>query len=342
MKKLIIAVLFISVLSPLWSFDYYKSNILGMKMGPAESEPPENAEFLLRVETDSNREVQTLFKGIEIYFTRTIEQEGKKKTEITVKADVTETIVRRNGLVLSEVKKEENKPAESIEYSYKNGKLQSSEFYSDGKLVYTEYYNYTAERRLLDVKRVYDSDKEGVISSFMFKDGRIKNFWTRDGRSQSILKFDRGGVFFSEILSDDGWSDTREYGLDDEGRRFERIRNENGEMIYLLYSRQGRLLSSTSYDAEGERTETLIYQWNEDLLVKLTVKKELSTEKFSYEYDEQGMLKREIYIKNGNIMQETAFSGEDGRVETLYRYGKAVLRITYRGSERIETQQLQE
>ncbi|MBI9106048.1 MAG: hypothetical protein JEZ04_04835 [Spirochaetales bacterium] len=342
MRKILFTVLLLSVLPVLWSFDYYKSNILGMKLGAEQDSPPEDAEFILRIEKDSEKEKHSLFRGAEIYFIRTFEKTDGGEVEITRKDNLTETVIRRRGLIISEKKEEEGKPAELVEYSYKQGRLTSSEYSMGGELVYTEIYTYAAGSRLLDVKRMYTGVTEGSLSSFMFDNGRLRTYWFENGSGHSLMKFDREGIFFSEILSDGGWSETREYGRDEQGRRFELVRNDKGEKIYLLYNKSGSLQSSSSFDAAGGRTEQLLYHWEKEQLIYLTIKRDLSTEKFSFEYDSEGMMLNETYSKNGIIIQETTYNSGDDRVEKLYRYGKPILRITYRGGERVETEQLQE
>jgi hypothetical protein len=342
MRKIIFTAFLFSVLTSAWSFDYYESNMLGMKFGSVMIAPPEDSEFILRVEINGEMEVQTLFNADEIYFSRTIERVDNKNVETTVKGNVTETVIRKKGLMISEAKKENGKPIELVQYNYEQERLESSVYSSGEEEVYTETYSYTPESRLLDVKRVYSDGVKGAISSFMFKGGRIRNFWSKDIVGQSLLKFDNEGIFFSEILSDDGWSETREYGRDEYGRKFERIRNGSGELVYLVFSEAGSLLSSTAYDAEGVKTEQQLFLWDDELLVHLTVKKDLSVEKYIYEYDGNGKLLNESYSVNGSIIQETIYHDENERVELLFKYGEPILRLTYRDGERVSTEQLQE
>jgi len=342
MKKLLLTAVLLSVLTSAWSFDYFESNILGMKLGPVLESPPGNAEYVLRIVKTGGKEVQILFKGAEIYFTRTIEKSGGQFIETTEKADLIQTIVREKGLILSEEKAEEGRPVELSQYYYKGGRLESTVFSSGNEILYTEVYKYTADNRLLDVRRVYQDGGEGAISSFVFIGGKIRNYWSDEAGGQSIIKFDNEGIFFSQIISDENWSETREYGRDETGRRFELISNEKGEKIRLLYNKSGSLVSSTSYDSEGHQAEQLLYRWDGELLVHLTVKKALSIEKFSYGYDRNGMLLNETYEKNGSIIQETIYYDGENWVEKLYRYGKPILRITYRDGQRVDTEQLQD
>ena len=341
MKKSLLTFLLLSAAASVWPFDYYESNILGMKLSPAGESPPEDCEYVLRVEQVQDGSVETLLSGGKVVLTRTTETIGGESFETTEKDGKTEKVIRRGGLVVSEETAEEGKPAQLFSYNYEGGRLVSADIFSDGELSYTEKYLYTKDGRLLDVRRVYADSGDGVFSSFIFKDGRINAFWSKDEKGSGLMKFGAGGLLFSEISSESGWSERREYGEDDAGRRTEKITDEEGRCLTLTYDEAGKILFSSSADPDGMVTEQLRYEWDGELLSELTVKKELSVDKFSYEYDEEGLLTEESHRRNGTMVSRI-FYRENRRIERLFRFGTPILEITYEDDERIGTKQLQD
>jgi hypothetical protein len=343
MKRKTFLILLLSAAQYIYSAEYYESNALGMPLGKIAESNVSDFDFVLKIEKESDREIRTLFREGDIYFTRTIETADEVVTETTVKNKVTKIVTRKNGVIIREEKISENNVAETTEYFYKDDRLEYAEYRIDNELQYRDNYSYTNQNRLLDVKREYQQNDESDVSSFIFRKGKIAEFWSNLGRGQSYLSFNSDGLVFSEIVSEENQAETREYGRLENGNTFVIITDHaTGNRLRTEYDSSGRPEYSVVFDPGNKKLEEEYYTYQSDRLVMLTVKKELSTEKYIYSYDADGAVTSEIYKKNDNIIYRKIFSDDENYIEILYRRGTPFMKITYREGERVNTEDYQE
>lgn len=341
--KTYLALVFILFSSAVLSADeIYNSNILGMKLGRINSILEAESDYYIRVSEDKGIKSESLFENGDLQFIRTFSTVDDTLTEVTKKDKVTETVIRKNGVITSEKIEQEDTPDELTEYVYKNGRLEYTEFFSAGVKDYKESYMYTKNGRLLDVKREY-SDNKNISASFFFIDGRLSRYLFQNADEKNYIKFDRNGILFSDSYGEGTLNETREYGSFESGGRFELIKNTlTGESRRLLFNKEDRIFSSIVKDNEGMLIEELSWKYSGGLVTELKIKGQLSLEVFKYEYNQNEEAEREIYLKNGNIIQITEYVNENYYTEELYRYGIPVLKITYKDGVRAATEQLQE
>jgi hypothetical protein len=342
MKKYFTVLLILLSASVLNADEIYNSNILGMKLGRINSAAEAETGYYLRMNLEAGVKYERLFEDGVLQFTRTLKDDNGISTIITVTDDQTETVIRENGVITSEKIEGIGKPVELTVYSYRNNKLEYTDYFSAGELVYRDEYFYTDNGRLLDVSRKY-SDSSILNASFFFVDGRLSRYLFKNGDQRNYIKFDRKGIVFSDAYGAGTLNETRTYGNLDDGGRFELIRNTStGASTKLEFNSSNRIISSIIKNEKGITTEETLWRYKADLLTEMKIKRALSLEVFNYEYDDEGKALRETYSKNGNIIQLTEYSGDNDYTVELYRFGIPVLRIKYKDGVRVTTDQLQE
>ncbi len=342
MKRILITILvfFSSVL--IYSDEYYRSNILGMKLEQIDNPQDIVDDWLLTISYRNGIESRILYNGAETVSVMEIEQKDGWVIETTRSGEKTEIITRENGIIISEETFENGVLPEKNTYVYKNGRLQYTEHYSGDEKTYTDKYKYTKEGRLLDVNREYNSRADNIIVSFMFNDGRIESNLYTSGKRNNYIIFDKNGIVLSESYGDTS-NETREYGTLENGLRFEKVSNsDNKEITTLIFDEEDRIISNEVRSENGILKEKTEWFYESDSIKKIKKKKELLLEVIDFSYDRDGMLIEERYTRNGNIMQVREFDSELDYTEELYRNGLPVLIITYKNGTRIKTEQIRD
>ena len=258
-----------------------------------------------------------------------------------IKDGRTVVVTKEGGLPVSEKLIAEDGASEYIKFFYEGSLLQQVEGYSEDELIYTDKYAYTVDNMLLDVKREFPSSGRGVISSIIFKDGLLTDYWADDNESRTYLRFDETGLIYSELETASGWRESREYTEDEFGRDVLKLVDSAGRELTTTFDDTGRTIRTSESDESGQLVETVAYEYRGELLVTMSIKTELSNERFFYTYDKEGEPDTELYQKNGIVVKKTSFEG-NRRTEELYRFGTPVLRIIFEDGRRIGTEQIQE
>lgn len=343
MKK-VIAFLFATVFCAyLNAEDIYESNILGMKLRQIRSEYDAETEYTLTVVIREGVEVRDLKKKGSLYARTTIKREGSGTTEVTEKDDLTETVIRQNGIIVTEQTEKPGEAAERTDYIYSSKMLDHTDFFLGDEKIYSDKYFYTEEGRLLDVKRTFDGGQNDSLISFIFNDGRVARYWFSDSKQHAYIRFGKKGISYSELQPAVGPGQTRTYEESADGGRIEIITDlKSGLKTTLTYDPDGRLIRSVLNSAEGKRVEVSEWFFRSGLLAEMVVRRDLSTERFRYEYSRDNELSKETYSKNGNLVQVTEYEDSANFSEVLYKNGEAVLKINYQNGVRTGTEQLQE
>ena len=342
MKRFFIFIFIIFSAVLVYSDEYYRSNILGMKLEKIDNPPETGDEWVLGVSYENGIEKRILYNGPEIISEKEIKQSDGRIIETTLSGEKTEIITRDGGVIISEETHEEGVLPEKDVFIYKNRRLQYTEHYSGDEKIYTDKYNYTNDGRLLDVKREYNGKADSVLVSFMFNDGRIESSLYNSGKRNNFIIFDENGIVLSESYGDTA-NETREYGELENGLRFEKISNmDNGDITMLIFDEKSRIISNEVRSEKGVLKEKTEWFYESDRISKIKNRKELLLETVDFSYGDDGELVEESYTRNGNIMQIRKFDSELDYTEELYRNGLPVLLITYKDGTRIKTEQIRE
>lgn len=341
--KIILSVVFIIFSAVIAHADeYYESNILGMKLKEISSPYDSETGWVLTiVKSEGGGETRYLDRDNERVSTKEISIDGKDVTEITTEKGRVLKVKRTDGIILSEQSEKDDGSSELLEYSYEGRILKSTDVTIDKVKAYTDNYYYTNSGRLLDVQRDYYNSPDDSSISFVFDDGRISSFWLTSKDRSNYLRFDSGGLILSETFGDD-YNETREYKRAADGTKVEIITDGSSEIeTRLYYDSENRLRRSRRTDG-GTLVEESGWLYRGGKLVEFRTRRALLLDVFSYEWSADGELLKEKYTRNGIIIQLTEYQSEADFTETLYRNGRAVLKINYAGGIRIDTVQLQD
>ena len=323
--------------------DIYESNILGMRLKRIPDIYASESGYALAVEKNENGETRTLYGKGELISVTTLQSEDDLVTETTEREGETERTVRRDGVIVSETATDADGIQSRTEYNYRDGLLDFTDYYTGNEKEYRDQYSYTADGRLLDVRRTYGNGSDGILISFVFSDGSLSRYWYSGTERKSYIRFNKKGIVFSELTAPGDFRETREYRYSDSGGMAEEIRNlKSGVNTELFYDAERRIIRSVKSDTEGKQIEESLWRYSDGLLVEFRTRKELSLEIFRYEYYPDESLKKETYLKNGITLQVTDYSDENNYSETLFRSGRPALRIDYENGMRMKTVELQD
>ena len=344
MRKVFFLLLFMNAAFSCFSDDFYESNILGMMLKKIDAASLAEAEYIMKVTSDDEgSRIKILLHNGEQVSRTEIKRDSGVVTEITKEENKTTTVKRENGIITSEGIAYEDGTTEKTEYNYKGRQLISAVFSANGTDVYTDEYYYTEQGRLLNVQRKYVEAENNKSISFIFNDGRISRFWLDSSESRNYIRFDRNGIVLNETIGSGGAREVREYFNMPDGSREELITDTvSGNTTRLTYDKRNRLQKSVFSNADGKIVERSDWGYRGNNLYSYKIRRDLSLEVYEYQWAEDGELLKEVYYKNGNIIQETEYDDKDNYTELLYRNGRAVLKIKYADGERTETVQLQE
>ena len=343
MKRIFIVwLLTVSTIS-LCAEEYYKSNILGMKLEQVDGSIDKNIGWILEVINIDDVEKLKLYDDGKIFFERTVNNDGVKVVTTTLFFDKRETEVREKGAIISEKVERTGVPAELTEYKYDGRRLVYTDFFLNDEKIYRENYNYSYDGRLMDVSRVFESDGSKMHVSFVFNNGKMSRYWYKSDDETNYIKFNRNGIVLNDSYGEGSGNELREYGELSNGRRYELITYyDTGIKKSIIYNKDNKIVLTTISDENDEKTEETSWIYEAELVKQIKIKTELSLEQIDFFYDREGKPIKEIYKKNGNIIQITEYKTEIDYTEKLYRQGLPVLLITYKDGIRVETEHLQE
>ena len=129
MRVIIAAIILFIPMSSVIAQDYYKSNILGMKLEKIEPEEADNYEYFLIYSKTQESEDEVLYNYDKKVFERnTIYENGIVIVKTEKQDNITETVKKRNGLVIFNETADPEK-TEKTEYTYNKKKLEKSSLF---------------------------------------------------------------------------------------------------------------------------------------------------------------------------------------------------------------------
>ena len=323
--------------------EIFESNALGMKLREIDAPSGSGTGWVLRVRQRDGVETVRLFSDGALYSEKTIVREGGRETETKFENELRETVVRENGLVISEESENTDGSIGKTIYAYSGSRLDSSEYSVDGETVYIERYMYTDEGRLLDFCREYSADGSRLSNAFVFNEGLISAYWMHSEEIKNYIRFTGRNIEKNEIFGEGAAEQLREYEqLPDGGSRETITDIETGKIAELLYDSEKQLVNKKLYDEESRLVEESMYNYRNGYLSSVKVRSGLLLEHYIWDRDSEGEAEQERFYRNGVLVQQTEYESEDEYVQTLFRGGRAVLRLKYQNGERVLTEQLQE
>lgn len=346
-RFLLTTLTFVALLSPsIFGQRYFASDPLGLR-GPAISnvERAEH-EWVLEVTeaaADGADVEERLYRDGELV-ERTLETGDANG--ITMQAFHEGELVRvertsRRGNLLWEERYVSGELAERREYTYRDGVLQTRRVLEpDGRVLVEERYGYWQDGSL---RRI---DRTGPLSSstLSYVRGRLSRSSRREGSPErpreEVFEYDELGritrrrVWENEELV---VLEEREYwGPSPDAAVQLIVIDEEGTRRVERYDQEGALVASEEgTGATVERSSERIYE--DGVLVEERDVTDGVLRVTNYLYRESGELDRRRVTEDGALVLEVEYPPEGAvtRVETIYRGGEPLLRVTYEGETRV-------
>lgn len=329
--------LLLAAASAAQTVDEYRSNAIGMRLGPKSDAG--DAGFVLLVHSVGDTEEDRLLdQGTEVRRTvRVYDASNGGTTEAVYEegaVTVTRTYDSRARLV------EEKNADERRVYRYRGNELETLEVSGpEGQPLYRERYGYTSSGRLREVDRSH-ADGSRSLSSFLFMEGRLLSERLQAGERVLTVRYDSSGRLVAEAERRGEaleWERTRRYDPAT-GTMAESVERRQDYTLSLLYDAAGRLVedkrtgtgpyrSAYTYDDEGRQT-------------RMRRIGPAGTEERQTEYDAEGRVARETYLARGRLQRVRVHTGEREWYDDLYRDGRPALRVTYRGDQKVGEERL--
>lgn len=338
-KKIIYTITIILITTHLYAEEYYVSNILGMKLDRIVESQTGEHNYYLKISIEKGIEIEELYNKDELIFTKRSTSAVNLLTVVTEKKDSTEKQIYRDGLLFTEETINDNTTEKTV-YTYKDRKLEQTQYYKDEQLVYTDYYLYTTSGRLLDVNRKYSNNLPSSRLSFLFKNGKISNYQLDSEKQSNYVVFNENGIKLNEVFYEGAIKEKRNYGFNPDGTKFEKIfYPDKNESLLLSYDSRERIILSKLTDSEDVIIEETSFEYQSGRIKTQKIKGYLFLKRYDYEYDNDGKLVKEVFSLNGVIDKITDYIDAENYVETIYIEGTKSLEIVYRNGVRFETRQ---
>lgn len=342
MKWTLVPTLFLAVLTPVLA-DWYVSNAVGIRGEQIDASRIEEHEYVLSVERRDGVETRLLLHdGEEVQRVEVVRQ-GTTTVERTYRDGVLEgeVVLRDDGQPISEQLYADGALTEERTYTYENDRLlRRSVRDPSGELLYTETYSYWRDGTL---RSLVKEEQSSVRTEYRYKEGRLEEEWiSRPGSSQRF-RFDPAGRLVIRERFADGElveQEVRRYwGASADSLIREVVISEGENEIRRGYDERGRLVSERVEEG-GTVVRELTREFQEDLLVAEVEENRGGTLRWDYRYGEDDELERVEFREDGLLVEVEyrTLNEEDApaeRMVELYRRGEPILRVYYRGQERI-------
>ena len=311
----------------------FRSNVIGMRLGPASGE----SDFVLDViAVGENEEERLLERGTEVRRTEWRRGDALTTETVTEKGAVSATRAYDAQMRLIEERNAEGRRL----YRYRDGRLDRLEVLGpEGEPLYSERYAYTPAGRLREADRVY-TDGSRTLSSFLFGGGRLLSERLEAGERVLTVRYDASGRLVSESERRGGaleWERSERYDAAS-GKLAETTEARKGSALRRLYDAAGRVVEETRTGAGAYRAA---YTYDgEGRQVRLRRLGAAGTEEWLTEYDGEGRAARESYLARGRLQRVRVHTGEREWHDDLYRDGRAVLRVYFRADQKVGEERL--
>ncbi len=309
----------------------FRSNEMGMPLERIQDYRRDEFTNVLSVDKEEDTEIRRLYTDGEI---------TKKWEKVRSKGGIEEKYYEdgelssinkydNNGLLLEEISYLEGEVNERRAYVYVQGLLKEIILFNgnDQKVWSTRFLRSSAGRLR---KMIREGEKdEGRVSLFRYSTGTLMEEWHGTRGTGNLFRLDASG----NTLSEERWEENvltehTEFFKSEEGKRSITENMQEGFAVYRQYDDRDRVVLERTTQ-QGSLIEEIIQQYEGD---DLTIKQRRTPglkEKWTYEYNQDGDLEQEEYVKNGNLIKVTVYTGEDTYYEDLYRNEIPVIRVFY-------------
>jgi antitoxin component YwqK of YwqJK toxin-antitoxin module len=343
--------LLVALLAPTRSWgdgEFFRSNALGMLLGPAGSAPDaqDRPDYLLKRFGRPGMETRVLSKaGKETRrWERSLGPGGRVmgQTETVDGQPVSLQNWDQAGNIVEERRFANGKPAERIRYAYDGNRLSKIEYDDqDGKPGRRDEYLYGAAGELREVRRLWPDGRRSA-SRYATVGGLLLEEYHSQAGADMLVRFDRQGrpaerrdwkeksLFSSTAYAYDGLTGPlleERVSLPVSGRRIVRRFDAGGRMIEEETFAAERSLGKVSQKYENGR---------------LAVRRQIGpggVQESAFSYDADGRLSVETLKDGASILKKTTYLANGERAEELYRQGRLVLRLYIR-AERVVREEI--
>ncbi len=328
---------------------YHRSNAAAMVLERiAPEERAEHEYHLVRERRSPELEVHTLYQDdeerlvthLELRNGRVVAEEQREHQRVRLRREFDD-----QGRLKAEEFYEDGALRERLEYRYRDHRVEEvTAFNSEGEQLYHERYSYRADGRLRRVAR-----NGAVEAVYGFLDGVLRSEQHGHDEHHTALRYDSAGRL---TRIDSRLGDRHErlhefrYRSDEPNAELksERILDlrdgEEREEVFLY--REGELLQERVLSVAGEMLERDRYAYENGRLVEERRYRRDMVRVVRYEYDEAGRLRAERWARNGNPELLREYHNAERMSELHYRAGVAVLRVEYRGEQRLREEVLRD
>ncbi len=335
-----LAALFLSCASACGAEALYRSNPIGMELGPLGERRAASTEWVLAVRHEGTTEIRLLTdRGKETERWEDEFDHGVLLAERVYEAGVLTAESRfRNGRLAEERDYAGGKEDSREEYRYAGGNLSSVlVFTARGALKYRERYYRGMDGRLREVVREYPDGRMSE-SEYTYADGRLVDEWHGSDTAGELYRYDgarlvaredwRGAKLVDELTYERAGKDSVATETD----------QSDGTVTTKEYGADGNLVSEKT-TAGGRVVERSDYAYLDGRLADKVVWTPGSRDESRYAYGAHGDLAKVETTHNRTLAKVTEYQSRENYVEVIYSGGQPVLRVYYKnGTKQAEVQ----
>jgi len=337
MKSFLIAcILFCCVGTSATAVDYYRSNILGMKLERIEKFRIDEFDYCLAVESEGEVETRTLIsRGKEITTWIITRLPEGKSVEVEISGSEKITRERLRGRLIKETVEEEDRLREVRRYIYEGTELVQKEVTGPEGPLYTDYFERTERGRLRRVVREFPGGDTVVSWYSSGAEGPAEEVHT-SGDASTRFSYDAGELVLEEQRVGGELVSRIEYFPEERTSR--QVDFKTGEVITRTYDQKDRIIREETETETG--IDILEYTYRDDLLSTEIHRSRGLVERWEYEYSGGEEKTAFNYYRNKILRKRREFETEGTYRDIIMRDGKPLLIVHYREHVQVETEYL--
>ncbi len=329
-------ILFCSVAAPATAVDYYRSNVLGMKLQRLEKFRIDEFEYCLAVDSEDEVETRTLIsRGKEIRTWIITRLPEGKSVEVEISGPEKITRERLQGRLIKETVEEEGQLREARRYIYEGTELVQREVTGPEGPLYTDYFERTERGRLRRVVREFPGGDTVVSWYSSGAEGPAEEVHT-SGEASTRFRYDAGKLVLEEHREGVELVSRTEYFPEERTSR--QVDFRTGEVITRTYDQKDRIIR------EETETETGIdiyeYTYRDNLLSTEIHRSRGLVERWEYEYSGGEEKTAFNYYRNKILRKRREFETGGTYRDIIMRDGKPLMIVYYREHVQVETEYL--
>lgn len=315
----------------------YRSNELGMELGPITPAQAQKQQWVLRVEQHGSVELRTLSDhGKEVTRWEDSYAGGLLSSEKVFKGGVLSSATEyRSGRPVREVEYSAGKKELVHDYTYSNGRLSSIAVRdAAGKLLYRDRYAEGRTGRLRRAVRELPDGKQNVLS-FTYSGGHVVSEWLGSENAGVLRRYSDGS-----LVSKEEWKGTTlqqdEELLQGSGGRSTVTKDlATGTTTTKEYDASGKIVSERT-TKKGAVVRAVDYTYAKGKITRKITKSPGRREEVRYEYGPKGILSKSETTVNRELVKVTRYSSTDSYVEDLYLNGEVVLHVYFEKGKKVK------